>query len=86
MSTTRVSRLDPRQQNFHFGCSAQQVLNGLPIAVQGFLANLPCPILEETGASLDINLYEISELIILNPSAECGESAAVGVRRADGMN
>ena len=71
---------------FYSGCSAQQVLNSLPIAVQGFLANLPCPFLKETGTSLDIDLYEIPELIFLNPSTECGESAAVGVRRADRMN
>ena len=61
-------------------------MNSLPIAVQGFLANLPCPFLKETGTSLDIDLYEIPEPVFLNPSTECGENAAVGVRRADGMN
>ena len=86
MSPTRVSRLDPRQQNFHFGCSAQQVLNSLSIPVQGFLTNLPYPFLKESGAGLEIDLYEIPEPVFLNPSTECGKSAAVGVRRADGMN
>ena len=58
----------------------------MSIAVQGFLANLPCPFLKESGADLDIDLYEIPEPVFLNPSTECGESAAVDVRRADRMN
>ena len=86
MPPTSVSRFDARQTDIRTGCPGQQILNGLAIAVQGFLANPHGPFLKKSRTSLDIGLHEIPELVFLNPSTECGECGTVGTRRTERMN